>query len=734
MTGGCGFIGSHVVDRLVSAGHDVVVVDLRRPHRADVEHQAVDISDLEGLVTATRGADAVFHLAAVADVNDAYAAPVEATDLNVLGTAKVWEACRRNGVRRAILASTVWVYGKATGDEPLDESSAFNLSGGHLYTSSKLAAEMVVQSYHELYGQPFTILRYGIPYGPRMRPSLVITRFIAKAIADEPITLQGDGSQYRYYVYVEDLAEAHLLALGDAGENETFNLEGRERVTIRRLVDAIGTALQRPLNVVYEPARAGDYAGKVVSPDKAERVLGWTAQVPFETGLARCIEWYQEEQAGQVAQPAAVEAPRPVPVPVNQRSEAPAPERVAALLAGAGLASLVVPALTIHGDVSPSVRSLAVLATVLAFVTAWLAQRRTERAMPAFAAGALALVTVWLLGQVSPGVLVVPLALLLGLTVGTCLPPPVPLVSRSTVNGFLLSSTAILGSALLSRPVLFWVAAGGITLLVIGSMLVSVPSPRFARMPNAFAASTAVVVALMTSWVGATSAQAKWFGPLVDHGSRQGGEVAITFDGVPGRASATRLLGALDASGVHATFFAAGQSVATRRAETQELARRGHLLANHAWTGRAGSWLDPRYRQLDRSEQVFADTLGGDCPTFFRPPGGLHTPLMAQAVRHRGLVMVTWDVLEKNNNRTSDPQQVARRVLAQVRPGSIIALELTGDDRSAGDVTLARALPIVLQGLEARGLRAVRLDELLHADGYAGHCKASPSGPTTRPS
>src|SRR5947209_13833706 len=183
VTGGTGFIGSHVVDALVDAGHDVIVIDVRSPHRNDVGHAPADINDLDGLVTATAGCDAVFHLAAFADVNDVAADPVGATESNVGATAKVWEACRRNGVQRAILASTVWVYGAAPdGDGDLDESSPFDLArAGHLYTASKLAAELVAQSYHELYGLEFTILRCGIPYGPPMPPALRIPKVIDMA-------------------------------------------------------------------------------------------------------------------------------------------------------------------------------------------------------------------------------------------------------------------------------------------------------------------------------------------------------------------------------------------------------------------------------------------------------------------------------------------------------------------------------------------------------------------------
>src|SRR5437588_12319747 len=108
VTGGGGFIGSHVVDRLVAAGHDVAVVDLRPPHRPDVGHIPADINDLDGLVAAFAGADAVFHLAAYADVNDVTRHPLDATDANVVGVANVWAGCRRNDAAQAVLAGPVW--------------------------------------------------------------------------------------------------------------------------------------------------------------------------------------------------------------------------------------------------------------------------------------------------------------------------------------------------------------------------------------------------------------------------------------------------------------------------------------------------------------------------------------------------------------------------------------------------------------------------------------------------
>jgi len=289
--GGSGFIGSHVVDHLVDAGHEVTVLDVHSPHRADVASLAVDILDLDSLVSATKGADAVFHLAAVSNVNDAFDDPVRAVEVNVTGTANVWEAARRNEVGRAFLASTVWVYAGAMGDEVDEESPFFLATAGHVYTSTKIAGEMLVHNYFDLYGQPFTILRYGIPFGPRMRDELVIPRFVQAGLDGETIRIEGDGSQYRNYVYVEDLARAHVLALEEAAENEVINLEGSETVSIRRIAETVQSVLGRPLDIEYVRARQGDFAGRTVSADKARRLLGWQPRVSFEDGLRRYVEW-----------------------------------------------------------------------------------------------------------------------------------------------------------------------------------------------------------------------------------------------------------------------------------------------------------------------------------------------------------------------------------------------------------------------------------------------------------
>jgi UDP-glucose 4-epimerase len=297
VTGGSGFIASHVVDQLLSAGHEVVAIDHRvRPHRDDVQFEDIDVLSLSALIQATVGCDFIFHLAAVSNVNYAHKYPVYTVDLNINGTANVLEAARLNGVARVFFASTVWIYTGTRGNGSLTEDEPFHLpDAGHIYTTSKIASEMIIHNYWQLYRQPFTILRYGIPYGPRMREELVIPIFIRKALKGEPIVIQGDGSQYRNYVYIEDLARAHLLALNKKAENQVYNLEGSRRISIADIAETINRVLGGGVQIQYVPARPGDYAGKEVSARKIRDELGWEPRIDFEEGMASTIAWFKNK-------------------------------------------------------------------------------------------------------------------------------------------------------------------------------------------------------------------------------------------------------------------------------------------------------------------------------------------------------------------------------------------------------------------------------------------------------
>jgi len=292
--GGSGFIGSHVVDKLIEHGHEVTVFDIMKPHRNDVRHLYIDITDLSKTAVALTGDyDAVYLLAAMADVNDVYKNPVEAGEVNIIGVANVLEAARRNEIDRVLLASTVWVYEAASEKEVDENTSLLPQKINHVYTASKVAAELYCHSYQKLYGQNFTILRYGIPYGPRARGGTVIAIFVRKALNGEPLTIFGDGSQYRNFIYVEDLAEGNVAALNEVAKNQTYNLEGMRPITVKEVADTV-KALIGDVKIEYKEARPGDYEGKVVSNEKAKRELGWEPKVDFLEGMKRYVKWYKE--------------------------------------------------------------------------------------------------------------------------------------------------------------------------------------------------------------------------------------------------------------------------------------------------------------------------------------------------------------------------------------------------------------------------------------------------------
>jgi UDP-glucose 4-epimerase len=293
VTGGAGFIGSHVVDKLIAAGHEPRILDLRpSPHHAEVETVIGDMCVLDDLLRAADGCDAIAHLAAAADVGEVQQDPLGAEQLNARGTANVLEAARRLSVGRVVYASTIWVYSDVEAAE-VDETTAL-APPAHLYTATKLAGELYCRSYRELYRVQSTVLRFGIPYGPRARPAAVIPIFVRKALAGEPLTLAGGGLQTRRFVYVEDLAEGVVAGLAPQAADRTYNLVGDEEVTIREIAERVRDEVGDGVELAVTEGRAGDFRGAEVSGARALAELGWSARTSFAEGLRRYVAWHRE--------------------------------------------------------------------------------------------------------------------------------------------------------------------------------------------------------------------------------------------------------------------------------------------------------------------------------------------------------------------------------------------------------------------------------------------------------
>lgn len=305
VTGGAGFIGSHVLDALVAAGHEPVIFDLvPSRHHPPGTYETVlgDLTRGEVVRRAVGGCDAVIHLAAIADVNDVVANPVLADRVNVHGTQMILEAARHEGVDRVIYASTIWVYGDSPAATPDEESPLTQPQ--HLYTATKLAGENYVASYNTQFGGHHTILRLGIPYGPRARPAAVVPSFIGRAQRGEALQIAGDGRQTRQFVYVVDLADAIVTALAPQAARRIYNVVGDEETSVREIADAV-RELVAPVPIVHGPERRADVHLGRVSGTRIAAELSWTQRTTFQDGLRLYLDWLTETSGSPVADAAA---------------------------------------------------------------------------------------------------------------------------------------------------------------------------------------------------------------------------------------------------------------------------------------------------------------------------------------------------------------------------------------------------------------------------------------------
>ncbi len=265
------------------------------------------------------------------------------------------------------------------------------------------------------------------------------------------------------------------------------------------------------------------------------------------------------------------------------------------------------------------------------------------------------------------------------------------------------------------------VVAGVGAAVVVGG-LVGFRSTRWPRTRITGAAIAVVATLLVGGWIGANSPAETWLGPIVSHGDRNRPDVALTFDDGPNVPETLAVAHILDSFGVKGTFFTVGKALAKRPDISRALMADGQLLGNHSYHHDQWRWLDPLYPELEHTQATFKKELGV-CPTFYRPPHGQHTPFMSYQLARKHMTMIGWDD-SAADWATTNPRTVARRILERVAPGSIIVLHdgLDGD-LTANRSVLTAALPIILRGLQAKGLHVVRLDTLLGITGYGtNHC------------
>ena len=286
VTGGSGFIGSHLTTKLLEKGYAVRVFDQRKPLQENVMWFKGNLLEEKDVLEACRDVEYIYHLAAIADVNTALSHPELCLEVNEKGTVNLLKAASAKEVDRVILASTTWVYGTTEG--VVDENAPIPMPD-HIYTKTKIGQEHLLYAWYRHYGLRYTILRYGIPYGPGMRSNMVIAIFTRKAMQKETVSVFGDGKQGRCFIFIENLAEGNAAALKGSAENQVFNLAGTEFITVNHVIDCLKKIFGEIITE-HKPMRPRDFKGAKISIMKAKRLLGWEPKTKFDEGLRLYVE------------------------------------------------------------------------------------------------------------------------------------------------------------------------------------------------------------------------------------------------------------------------------------------------------------------------------------------------------------------------------------------------------------------------------------------------------------